>query len=131
MRAGRAQLRAVEEFAPTKFVREYRRLVERGEAPGLYPVCLGISCQSLGIGEDAAVLLLLYSLSICLLGAAIRLGQISHLDAQDILHSSKKSMLEAGRKSSELTWREMAAFSPVLDIMGMQHVYLSSRMFAC
>lgn len=130
-RTGRALLRTIESFAPSRLVRQYGRLIEDGGAPGTYAVCLGIVCQSLGIKEEEAVALMFYSLSVSVLGAAIRLGDVNHLKAQEILHSKKREIGDAVRRSSKISWREMRAFAPILDIMGMQHVYLSSRMFSC
>src|SRR5207247_6190791 len=74
---------------------------------------------------------LLYSCAVSLVGASVRLGSLTHVQAQQILHSTKDELMNCARRSSAIAWRSMRAFSPMLDVMGMQHVYLQSRMFYC
>jgi len=115
----------------TGILSSFWNLVESGKAPGNYAVCLAIACSTLGIGEERAVILLLYTSAVSLVGASVRLGSVTHVQAQQILHSTKDELMNCARRSSAIAWRSMRAFSPMLDVMGMQHVYLQSRMFYC
>ena len=130
-RTGRALLRTVMAFAPSSPVRRYSKLIERGSVPGTYPVCLAIVCQGLGVGVERTVLLMNHTLMVSLLGAGIRLGHLTHLEAQRIMHSSKEDLRMAAETSSRIPWEQMRTFAPLLEIMGMQHVYLPAKMFSC
>ena len=130
-RTGRALLRTVRALKKTGILSSFWNLVESGKAPGNYAVCLAIACSTLGIGEERAVILLLYTSAVSLLGASVRLGLVTHVQAQQILHSTKDELMNCARRSSAIAWSSMHAFSPMLDVMGMQHVYLQSRMFYC
>jgi urease accessory protein len=130
-RTGRALLRTVMAFAPSSPLRGYSRLVELRSVPGTYPVCLALVCQGLGIGIERTVLLMNHTLMVSVLGAGIRLGHLTHLEAQRILHSSKKDLQMAAERSSKVPWEQMRTFAPLLEIMGMQHVYLPAKMFSC
>ncbi len=130
-RTGRAVIRTVRAFKKSKVLSEYSDLVKSKEAPGNYAVSLAVACNALGISEERAVTLMLYTSAISVLGAAVRLGHVTHEQAQQILHSMKEEMTNCAKKSSTIPWRHMRAFSPMLDLMGMQHVYLQSRMFSC
>ncbi len=130
-RTGRTLLRTVMAFKPSKLLVDYSSQIEGGSAPGLYPVCLSLVCDELGVSQERAVSLLIYTLMINILGAAIRLGHITHIEAQQILHFSKKLVDKAVIESSSVPVEQMRIFSPSLDIMGMQHTFLSSKMFSC
>lgn len=130
-RTGRAMIRSVRAFKRTKLLSRFWGLVESGKAPGNYAVSLALACNALGISEERAVTLLLYTSAVTILGAAVRLGSLTHEQAQQILHSMKEEMANRAKKSATIPWRSMHAFSPMSDVMGMQHVYLQSRMFAC
>jgi urease accessory protein len=130
-RTGRAILRTVDSFTPSSTLSQYLERIERNEAPGTYPVCLALASWHLGIDEERAVTLMLYTSVISVLGAAIRLGHLTHLEAQQILQALKQPLRAAAKRSASIPWRFMRAFAPTLDIMGMRHAYLSSRMFFC
>lgn len=130
-RTGRSSIRTVQEFKKSKLLAEYSRLVENKIVPGNNAVCLALSCYVLGISEEKAVTLMIYTSAISVLGAAVRLGLITHIQAQQMLHSAKEEIIACVKRSSGIPWRHMRAFAPMLDLMGMQHVYLHSRMFSC
>lgn len=130
-RTGRALLRTVQSFAPSKLLTQYASLVEKKETPGTHAVCLGMISQSLQIDTESAVMLMLYTSTISMLGAAIRLGHITHEQAQRILYDSRLLVQHAAKKSGTIPWTELRQFSPILDIMGMKHAYLPARMFSC
>jgi len=130
-RSGRSLIRTVRTFMRSKLLNEYSDLVESKNAPGTYPVSLGLVCHELGINEERTVFLMMYTLMISILGAAVRLGHITHVEVQGIIHSSKEALEDAAAKSSTISWNHARTFSPALDIMGMQHVYLQAKMFAC
>ena len=129
-RTGRAMLRTVRAFNKAKLLSDFLELVESERTPGNYAVSQGLACKALGISEESAVTLLLYASAISLLGAGIRLGKVTHEQAQQILHSAKEEMRACATKSSTIPWKAMRAFSPMLDVMGMRHPYLQSRMFS-
>lgn len=130
-RMGRTLIQTVRAFKKSKLLSDYSSLIAAKKVPGTYAVCLAICCGTLGIDEQRMLTLMVYTSAISMLGAAVRLGRITHIEAQQILHSKKEEIRECLERGSKIPWDNARAFSPQLDVLGMQHVYLPSRMFSC
>lgn len=72
----------------------YRSKVKRAEAHGHVPVVQGFLWAMAGNDESAAVALSAHTFATGLLGAGIRLGCISHIDAQRILGGIRAEVSE-------------------------------------
>ena len=83
----------------------YRERVKRGDAFGHLPTMQGYLWGRAGLSEPDAVALSAHTFSTGLLGAGIRLGCLSHIDAQQILlraRSCKACATRRRRRSSRL-----------------------------
>lgn len=107
----------------------YRGLVKQGDAFGHLPAMQGYLWGRAGLSERDAVALSAHTFSTGLLGAGIRLGCLSHIDAQHIL-------LDARQEASSLAARpvppigELSSYAIEAEIAVMQHVNNSLGVFA-
>ena len=70
-----------------------------------------------------------HTLSIGLLGAAVRLGLVGHMDAQRILVTVREAVVEILREVAPPIG-EMTAFTPEAEIAAMRHETAETRLFA-
>jgi urease accessory protein len=107
----------------------YRDLIKRGVAYGHVAPMQGLLWGRAGLSERDAIALSAHTFCIALLGAGLRLGCLTHIDAQ-------RTMLEARREASRLaelplpSLDELSAHGIEAEIAVMQHVNSSTRVFA-
>jgi urease accessory protein len=107
----------------------YRERVKRGDALGHLPAMQGYLWGRAGLSEHDAVALSAHTFATGLLGAGIRLGCLSHIEAQQIL-------VEARQESASLaalpvpSIGELSAYAIEAEIAVMQHANNSLRVFA-
>lgn len=108
----------------------YAGRVRGGGATGVYPVSMAVCCHAMGIPEGRALLMLLYGFASSAAGAALRLGMVHHIEAQEVIDGLKPLMLgiAAAREGSGPldAWQ----FAPQLEIAQMEHEAADTRMFA-
>ena len=125
-RSGRQLLKCILHIAPNRFAREFHKEVESGRGAGTQPACLAIAAHSLAIPKKSALRMMLYSYSVNLVSAALRLGLIQHLDGQKIL-------TELGGDIDDMIVEsdidELWQLGPLVDILQMQHERDELRMF--
>ncbi len=129
-RSGAQTLRAAREMSDAAVLGRYAEMVRLAETPGSYPVALGVSCLALGIGAPRAALSLLYGFSVSVIGAALRLGIIDHLEGQRTLGALRPDIARAVERASAMRTVDMWQFTPHLDICQMDHERVDTRMFA-
>jgi len=107
----------------------YRDRVKAGEAYAHLAAMQGYLWGRAELGEEDAVALSAHTFSTGLLGAGIRLGCLSHIDAQSIL-------IEAREEAARLAARHLppigalSAYGIEAEIAVMQHANNSLRVFA-
>ena len=107
----------------------YRHRVKAGEAFGHLAAMQGYLWGRAGLSEGNAVALSAHSFATGLLGAGIRLGCLSHIDAQRVL-------IEARQEAARLAARPappigaLSAYGVEAEIAVMQHANNSLRIFA-
>ena len=107
----------------------YRDRVKACQAFGHLPAMQGYLWGRAGLSEENAVALSAHSFATGLLGAGIRLGCLSHIDAQRIL-------IEARQEAARLAARPLppigalSAYGIEAEIAVMQHANNSLRVFA-
>ena len=114
-------------------IARYCRAVSSGAASGTYPVALGACCGSLGMAPGHAALVALYGFAASMVGAALRLGIIHHIEGQEIIHGLKPQMAAAAREAEGRAagggdagaWQ----FAPLAEIAQMGHERMDARMF--
>jgi urease accessory protein len=130
VRSGNQLLKCVSTFAKNKkMLKEYQNAISNGNATGAYPVSLGVATWSLDIPKNKAGLILLYGFAVSVIGAALRLGILQHLEGQQIIHELRPVILESIMKNIERPISNMWQFAPSLDIQQMKHEMMDSKMF--
>ena len=127
-RSGGALL-AVHEKLGTPGAETYRALVRSGGAPGHVAVVQGLVGRGAGLILPACEVLSAHTLCVGLLGAALRLGVIGHIDAQRILKQARVSIADILAVPAPGV-DAMSAFTPEAEIAVMRHETAETRLFA-
>ncbi len=96
----------------------------------LHPVVFGVVAQVAGINEQDAVLSFLHTFTTGLLGAAIRLGVIGHLQAQQLLLNLASDIQLTYQQAQSMNLDQMWSCTPAIDLAQMAHHKLNTRLFA-
>ena len=123
-RSGRQLLNTLMHMTNDSFAKKFLAKVEAKESAGTYPAGLAVAAAALKIPEKSAFHMMLYSYCVSVVGSAIRLGIISHIEGQSIL-----TKLADQVNSASLDGRDMWQLAPVTEIMQMLHEQDDSRMF--
>jgi urease accessory protein len=125
-RSGRQLLNCLVHMTNDRFAKKIHAQVERKVSAGTYPACLAVAANALGVPEKSAIRMMLYSYCVSVVGAAVRLGIISHIEGQSILTQLAHDVNSA-KVSKNIS--EMWQLTPLAEIMQMQHEQDDLRMF--
>lgn len=129
-RSGTQLVRTVSSFiSDSEMLNRYGEAIRRKEAYGVYPVALAVICSALGISKQTAGLVMLYSFSVSMVGAALRLGILQHVEGQSIIHELKPIFLKTVINNIDRPVTSMWQFAPGIDIAQMLHETMDSKMF--
>jgi urease accessory protein len=125
-RSGRQMLNCLVHMTSDMFAKKFYARVEAKESAGTYPACLAVAANALGIPEESALHMMLYSYCASIVGSAVRLGVITHIEGQSILTQLARDVNSAkpAKNINEL-WQ----LTPLAEIMQMQHEQDDLRMF--
>lgn len=107
----------------------YRGLVKQGDALGHLAAMQGYLWGRADLSERDAVALSAHNFTTGLLGAGIRLGCLSHIDAQQILIDARHEVASLAAQPVP-TIDELSAYAIEAEIAVMQHANNSLRVFA-
>jgi urease accessory protein len=127
-RAG-ASLLKVHAGLGTPGAAEYRQTIAERKARGHLPVVQGMLWNATGLSEEACRAVSAHTLCTGIVGAALRLGMIGHLDAQKILLRVRPVLVELLRLPAGQA-EELYAYTPHAEIAAMRHEVQDSRLFA-
>lgn len=127
-RAGAALLN-VHAKLDTPGAAEYRERVRKKAALGHMSVMQGMLWRAVGMTEETCSAVSAHTLCTGLVGAALRLGMIGHLDAQKVmLHV--RPVLVGLLKLEPADAEAIHAYTPQAEIAAMRHEVQDSRFFA-
>ena len=127
-RAGQALL-AIHVRLGTPPATTYANMVKKDAAPGHLPVAQGLLWRASGMDETTAACVSAYTFAVALQSAALRLGLIGHVHAQQHLaHARPKIAALLATPVPPLT--ELGAWAPQTDIASMRHELAHARLFA-
>ena len=130
VRSGTQLLRCVNYFLPgNEIITKFQEAIKENKASGVYPVSLAVASKSLGISKYNSGIMMLYSFTVSIVGAALRLGMIQHFDGQKLIHDLKPSMLATVAKNINRPLSSMWQFTPGIDIIQIAHELMPSKMF--
>ncbi len=108
---------------------QYQSLVLQGTALGHLPIAQALIWKSIGLSKESVLILSAYNFCVSVLGAALRLGIVGHIDCQNSLTSFREIITKI------LAWpipslESIHAFTPYADIASMRHENTNTRLFA-
>lgn len=108
---------------------EYRAMIAAKAAHGHLPVAQGLLWREVGMSEEACRAVSAHTLCTGLIGAALRLGMIGHLDAQRVLLQVRPVIAKLmALPVAEVD--EICAYTPAAEIAAMRHETQDARLFA-
>ncbi len=105
----------------------YRERVRNAQAFGHLAAVQGLIWRGVGMSLEEAQVTSAHTLCLGVLGAAIRLGIVGHIDAQKILQTAHVTLDDLLLQSCN---DELSSFVPASEIAMMRHEVGQSRLFA-
>ncbi|WP_414541876.1 urease accessory protein UreF [Nostoc sp. CCY0012] len=101
-----------------------------GKIHCLHPVIFAVVGRVAGLSKGDTVLAFLHSFIAGLLGAAIRLSVVGHIQAQQVLLQLAPDIEAICKAAASISLNEMWSCTPFIDVAQMRHQKLSHRLFA-
>ena len=113
----------------TPLLQDWRERVAAGTTPGCYPVALALNFAAQGLTARDAFVVHQNGVAATILGAALRLMRISHVDTQQMLYALNTDAESAFQVAAALDLADMAGFAPLAEILAAVHVKAHLRLF--
>ncbi|QDZ39610.1 urease accessory protein UreF [Euhalothece natronophila Z-M001] len=128
LRSGRALLSVA---TPVWLDSQLEALSSR-ESPcyGLHPIIFAVVSRAARLEENDAALAYLHGFVTGIMGAAIRLGILGHIQAQQLRLELASTMEQVWEEAAQKELTEMGSFAPTLDIAQIKQANLTQRSFA-
>ncbi len=127
-RKGGAALLGVHARLGTPGAAAYRQRLRDGGACGHLAVVQGVVLAGAGLSLARAEAVALHGLCVTVLGAALRLGAIGHLEAQAVLRDMRPTMAAVLAGPAPGLF-EARAYAPLADVAAMRHERADARLF--
>ena len=129
-RSGSQLIRCLVSFITNdNILSKFNDAIRDGRASGVFPVAFAIACNVLDISKNTAGLMMLYSFTVSMVGAALRLGMLQHYDGQRVIHEIKPEISKIVESCIERPLTSMWQFAPGIDILQIKHERMNSKMF--
>lgn len=129
IRSGTQLVRCIRSFSDSEILTQYEDAIRGGRAYGSYPVALALGANALSIPKRKAALMMLYSFSVSIVGAALRLGMLQHFDGQKVIDELKPTILKVVKENINRPLKGIWQFAPQIDIIQISHERMNSKMF--
>lgn len=129
IRSGTQLVRCIRSFSDNEILTQYDDAIRGGRAYGSYPVALALGANALSIPKRKAALMMLYSFSVSIVGAALRLGMLQHFDGQKVIDELKPTILKVVKENINRPLKGIWQFAPQIDIIQISHERMNSKMF--
>jgi urease accessory protein len=129
IRSGTQLIRCIRSFSNDEILCQYDDAIRNGQALGPYPVALAVAANSFLISKEKAALVMLYSFSVSIVGAALRLGMLQHFDGQKVIDELKPTILKVIKENINRPLEGIWQFAPSTDIVQISHERMNSKMF--
>ena len=126
---GRQTLRVAAALGADPFLAELARAVADGLAPGHHAAVFGGALGRAGVGPALAAAAYLHSTAALLVGAGLRLIALGQLDGQRALAAMRPRIARLAEAAAAATPADMWSFNPGLELAGMRHATLDTRLF--
>ncbi len=128
--SGRALLMVASKTWPHPQLETMSEQTAKGDINCLHPVVFAVVAQVAGLDQPAALAAFVHGFVTGLLGAAIRLGAIGHLQAQQVRLAVASDMAMVCEEAGQIPLDEMWSCTPLIDLAQMRQAKLSRRLFA-
>ena len=128
--SGRALLMVAEKTWSHPMLEEIEIRTAKGEINCLHPIIFAVVGYAADLSEQSTVVAFTHGFVTGLLGAAIRLGCIGHLEAQQVRLSLAADMAAVCEESRGRSLNEIWSCTPLIDLAQMRQAKLSRRLFA-
>ena len=129
MRSGTQLVRCIRSFSNNKILGQYEDAIRGGQAFGPYPVALAVAANAFLIPKEKTALVMLYSFSVSIVGAALRLGMLQHFDGQKVIDELKPTIAKVIKANINRPIEGIWQFAPSIDITQISHERMNSKMF--
>ncbi|MGH2412291.1 MAG: urease accessory protein UreF [Microcystaceae cyanobacterium] len=129
-KSGRALLMVASQTWQDFQLETLNRDAAQGEFHCLHPIVFAVVGRVALLSERDTVLAFLHSFVTGLLGAAIRLSVIGHLQAQQVLLQLAPDIEATYKIGASLNLDQMWSCTPAIDLAQMRHQRLARRLFA-
>jgi urease accessory protein len=126
---GRQTLRVAAALGDDSFLTTLARAVDAGRSPGHHAVVFGAAVGRGGTDPAHAAAAYLYSTSALLVGAGLRLIALGQLDGQRVLGAIRPRIARLAAVAAAAGPGEMWSFTPALELAGLRHATLETRLF--
>lgn len=117
------------EVVGAPLLRAWREYIEKSVTPGCYPIALAINFAVQGLPASQAFVVHQYGVATTILGAALRLMKVSHIETQKILYELTGLAVEMYEAAAAARLSDMAGFAPSIDILAAIHTRAHVRLF--
>jgi urease accessory protein len=117
------------EVAGSPLLAAWRDLIADGGTPGCYPVALAVNFASHDLSARDAFIVHQYGVATMILGAALRLMKIGHVETQRMLYRLNADMDAAYESAARAQLADMAGFAPLTEVLAAVHVKAHVRLF--
>jgi urease accessory protein len=107
----------------------WRECIESSATPGCYPVALAINFAVQNLPARQAFVVHQYGVATTILGAALRLMKVSHIETQKILYELTGQIEEMYATAAAARLPDMASFAPLTEILAAVHTKAHVRLF--
>ncbi|MCF7989490.1 MAG: urease accessory protein UreF [Thiohalocapsa sp.] len=129
VRMGKKLIELGAEIVAAPLLLRWREEIVGGATPGCYPVALAINFAAQGLPARDAFAVHQYGVAAAILGAALRLMRIDHIETQRLLYSLNAGIDADYEVAAATPLADMAGFAPVTEILAAVHVKASVRLF--
>jgi urease accessory protein len=110
-------------------MRQWCECIEAGATPGCYPTSLAVNFAVQGLSAREAFVVHQYGVATVILGAALRLMRISHIDTQAMLYDLNARVDADYQIAARARLSDMAGYAPLTEILAAVHTKAHVRLF--
>ena len=107
----------------------WRERIEASATPGCFPVALAVNFAVQGLPARGAFVVHQYGVAATILGAALRLMKISHVETQKILYELSGRSEAAYESAAAARLSDMSGYAPLTEILAAVHTKAHVRLF--
>jgi urease accessory protein len=126
---GRQTLRIAAGLGDDSFLTGLVRAVDDERAAGPHATVFGAVVGHGGVTSESAATAYLYSTAELLVGAGLRLIALGQLDGQRVLAAMRERIGYLAAAATTATADDLWSFNPALELAGIRHATLDSRLF--